>query len=71
MQRALEGLPGVTAATVDLETGAATAEGRGNAGEQAAISAVQGTVVLRSLRGILSRVPLLGLPAGRLGRTPS
>ncbi|MDO8617234.1 MAG: heavy metal-associated domain-containing protein [Dehalococcoidia bacterium] len=70
MQRALEGLPGVTSARVDLETGAATVEGWGDASEEGAMRAVQGTVLLHRLRGILSRVPLLGLPAGRQGRRP-
>ena len=56
-QRALAGLPGVTAAEVDLECGAASVTFAGPAAsEQAMARAVEGVVLLRPARRWLARL---------------
>lgn len=60
MRAALEGLSGVEAADVDLQTGTATLRvGAGLAAEEA-VEAVQGKVILSWARGLLARLPFLG-----------
>ena len=56
-RRALGGLPGATAAEVDLETGAATVSFAGQpASEEAMTQAVEGEVLLRPARRWLARL---------------
>ena len=58
MRRALEGLEGVNAARVDLDTGRAVVDYReGTLTDAKAIKAIQDTVVLPNLRRWLSRLP--------------
>jgi Cu+-exporting ATPase len=56
-RRALAGLPGATAAEVDLESGAASVTFAGQAaGEEAMAEAVEGVVLLRPARRWLARL---------------
>lgn len=58
MRRALEGLKGVTAVSVELETGRAVVDYREETlTDDRVIEAVQGTVVASGLRRWLARLP--------------
>ena len=54
---ALEGLPGVKSATIDLETGTATVMGERQMDPAALERAVEGKVVLAWARSFLARLP--------------
>jgi hypothetical protein len=58
----------VERAEVDLESGVARVFTRGDLPWEALQTAVQGKVILSGLRGLLSRVPLVGRrnPGGRI-----
>ncbi len=60
MRAALEGLPGVTEAEVDLQTEMATVRARGGLAADDAVEAVRSKVLLSWARGLLARAPFLG-----------
>ncbi len=60
MKAALEGLPGVMSADVDLERGMATVKSDCPIEAELAIEAVRGKVILSWGRSLLARTPFLG-----------
>jgi len=60
VQRALEGLRGVQAARVDLDTGEVLVATETDADTGDMAQAVEGLVILAWARGLLARIPFLG-----------
>jgi len=56
VRRALEGLAGVNRATVDLDSGEATAEVSGRVSSEELVEAVRGKVILSWARAALARL---------------